>query len=311
LNLKNYVLITAVRDEEEHIENTIKAVIAQTCLPVQWNIVSDGSMDRTDEIVLQYAVKYHFITLLRKTANSYEKIDFSSKVHAIKMGYEKLAEIKYDFIGILDGDVTFDSQYYEKVLRKFNQNPKLGIAGGIIFDQYDDHCIRRSPSHLNYVSGCIQLFRGKCYEDIGGLFPIKEGGEDTIAAITAQMKGWEVEAFEDIEVYHHKHRRATRDKLKEAFRAGRMFYALGSHPLIELLKSIKSITNPPFLFFASIRMYGYIYACCRRQKRPVSDLFIKYFRNEQCTKLKTFFVNKRKQSDQIPGTGQKINNRSK
>jgi glycosyltransferase involved in cell wall biosynthesis len=305
----NYVLITAARNEEKYIENTIKTIIAQTVLPHKWIIISDGSTDKTDEIVLQYSTKYNFVTLLRKTSNINEQIDFSSKVHAINMGYEKLTGIKYDFIGILDGDITIDSQYYEKVLRKFAENSKLGIAGGIIFDQYNDHRIRRSPSNLNYVSGCIQLFRRKCYEDIGGLFPIQEGGEDTIAVFTALMKGWEVKAFEDIEVCHHKHNKATRDKLKEAFRAGRMFYALGSHPLFEITKSIKSITRNPFLFFASMRMYGYIYSCCQRQKRPVSDEFIKFLRNEQWTKLKTVFIKKGKQSDQISGASQKTNNR--
>jgi cellulose synthase/poly-beta-1,6-N-acetylglucosamine synthase-like glycosyltransferase len=283
---KKYVLITAARNEEKYIENTIKAVIAQTVLPVKWIIVSDGSTDRTDEIVLQYSARHSFIHLVSKTANINGQVDFSSKVHAIKMGYERLAGIDYDLIGILDGDVTFNFRYYENILIKFSENSKLGIAGGIILDQYDDHCIRRSPSNSNYVSGCIQLFRRKCYEDIGGLFPIKEGGEDTIAVIKGQMKGWEVEAFEKIEVYHHKHSKATGDKLKEAFRAGRMFYALGSHPLSEVLKSIKSITAEPYLLFAMTRMCGYLIPYFKRQRRPVTEEFIQFLRKEQLSKFK-------------------------
>jgi len=46
-----YVLITAARNEEAYIEKTIKSVISQTILPKKWVIVSDGSTDRTDEIV--------------------------------------------------------------------------------------------------------------------------------------------------------------------------------------------------------------------------------------------------------------------
>jgi hypothetical protein len=38
LNKNNYVLITAVRNEEKYIENTIKTIIAQTVLPVKWVI---------------------------------------------------------------------------------------------------------------------------------------------------------------------------------------------------------------------------------------------------------------------------------
>jgi glycosyltransferase involved in cell wall biosynthesis len=292
LDKKNYVLITAARNEETYIENTIKTIIAQTELPVKWIIVSDGSTDRTDEIVLQYSARHNFIHLVRKTANINEQVDFSSKVHAIIIGYDKLKDIDYEFIGILDGDVTFDSCYYKKVLNKFSKNYRLGIAGGIILDQYDDHCIRRSPNRSNYVSGCIQLFRRKCYEDIGGLFPIKEGGEDTIATFTALMKDWEVEAFEELEVYHHKHSKATRDKLKEAFRAGRMFYALGSHPLFEVLKSIKSITAEPYLLFAMTRMCGYLIPYFKRQRRTATEEFIQFMRKDQLAQLKAVFIKK-------------------
>jgi GT2 family glycosyltransferase len=217
-------------------------------------------------------------------------VDFTSKVNAINTGYEKLAGIDYQFIGILDGDVTFDSRYYENVLNKFAHNNKLGIAGGIILDQYDDHHIRRSPANSNYVSGCIQLFRRKCFEDVGGLFPIREGGEDTIAAITAQMKGWEVEAFEDLEVFHHKHSKLTREKLKEAFRAGRMFYALGSHPSFEIMKTIKRIPNRPFILATLARMSGYFLSCARQQERPVSPDFIRFLRKQQIAKLKDTFT---------------------
>lgn len=294
LHNNHYVLITAARNEEKYIENTIKAIIAQTVLPVKWIIVSDGSTDRTDEIVQQYSANYDFITLIRKTANINGQVDFSSKVNAIKMGYENLQGIDYNFIGILDGDITFDSYYYENILNKFFDNSRLGIAGGIILDQYDDHCIRRSPNRSNYVSGCIQLFHRKCYEDVGGLFLIKEGGEDTITAITAQMKGWVVEAFEECEVYHHKHSKNTRAKLKEAFRTGRMFYAMGSLPLFEVLKSIKSITAKPYLLFAVTRMCGYLIPYFRRQRRPVTEEFILFMRKEQFAQLKFFFIKKGK-----------------
>ncbi|MEN6373601.1 MAG: glycosyltransferase family A protein [Smithella sp.] len=290
LDKKNYVLITAARNEEKYIENTIKSIIAQTILPVKWIIVSDGSTDTTDEIVLNYSENHKFITLIRKTVKNNGQVDFSSKVHAIEMGYEKLVEIKYDFIGILDSDVTFDSFYYEKILKKFDQNPKLGIAGGVILDQYEDNCVRRSPKKSNYVSGCIQLFRRKCFEDIGGLSPVKKGGEDTIAVIIALMKGWEVEAFEELEVYHHKHNRTTRGRLKEAFRTGQMFYSLGSHPLFEILKSIRSITAEPYVLYAITRTWGYLMPYCKRQIRPVTEEFIRFLRKEQIAKLKINFI---------------------
>jgi len=292
LDQKNYVLITAVRNEEKFIEYPIKAILSQTVLPSRWIIVSDGSTDRTDEIVLRYSAQHAFIKFIRRESKN-EGVDFSSKVYSIYEGYNQLKKMEYDFIGILDGDVSFSPSYYKRILTKFKENRNLGIAGGLIFDKHNDRCIRRSPSDIEYVSGCIQLFRRKCYEDIGGLLPIKEGGEDTVAVITARMKGWEVEAFEELTVFHHKHSKVIRGVLKESFREGKLFYSLGSHPLFESIKSIKKLNDKPFILFAFIRMCGYIWPYIKKQRRTVSDEFVKYLRKEQLSRLRFEIMKKR------------------
>ena len=33
-------------------------------------------------------------------------------------------------------DMSFDKDYYEKILNKFEENPKLGIAGGVRMEAY-------------------------------------------------------------------------------------------------------------------------------------------------------------------------------
>jgi glycosyltransferase involved in cell wall biosynthesis len=59
----SYVLVTAACNEEEHIERLISAVLSQVALPTRWVIVSDGSVDSTDEIVTRYATLHPFIAL--------------------------------------------------------------------------------------------------------------------------------------------------------------------------------------------------------------------------------------------------------
>src|ERR1700736_3447127 len=61
-----YVLITAARNEEAFLENTIAGVTAQTRLPEKWVIVSDGSTDRTNEIVSNHAKLHPWIELVRR-----------------------------------------------------------------------------------------------------------------------------------------------------------------------------------------------------------------------------------------------------
>ena len=61
---RHYVLLTAACNEERFITRTIEAVIAQTQRPARWVIASDGSTDRTDEIVRGFCSRYEFIELL-------------------------------------------------------------------------------------------------------------------------------------------------------------------------------------------------------------------------------------------------------
>ena len=46
-----YVVVTPVRDEEDHVGLTIQSMVAQTIRPLQWVIVNDGSTDRTPQLL--------------------------------------------------------------------------------------------------------------------------------------------------------------------------------------------------------------------------------------------------------------------
>ena len=281
----DYVLITAAKNEERYIEGTIKSVLEQTVLPKRWVIVSDGSTDHTDEIVAKYAANHEVIEFIRRESKSH--ISFASKVHALNLGYEAVKDLTYDFIGHLDGDISFDREYYEKVLAKFRQNPKLGLAGGLIFEQRNGQFQSRTFNSSKSVAGGIQLFRRSCYEAIGGFIPLEAGGEDWYAEVMARMKGWTVETFSDLKVFHHKPSKIDRGPLRDSFRQGVMDYSLGSHPIFEIIKCIGRIRERPFLVVAFMRLSGFAWCYWRRQEKKVPIQFIRYLRREQLEKLKS------------------------
>jgi len=51
LRLPTYALMSLARNEAE----LIKFIVGRTIRPASWIIVSDGSTDRTDEVVRNYA----------------------------------------------------------------------------------------------------------------------------------------------------------------------------------------------------------------------------------------------------------------
>jgi biofilm PGA synthesis N-glycosyltransferase PgaC len=281
-----YVLVTPARNEAAFIEGTIRSVIAQTILPQRWVIVSDGSTDGTDEIVKNYAADYHWIELVRMPDR--DERHFAGKVHAFNAGYARLADLNYDVIGNLDGDTSFDEEYFEFLLRKFAENPRLGVAGTPFKEgsfQYDFRF-----TSIEHVSGQIQLFRRECFEEVGGYVPIKTGGVDLVAVITARMKGWQTKTFLEKPYYHHrKMSSAKHSSLGAAFHGGQTDYTHGSDPVWELFRCIYQMTRPPIVLKGLLCLAGFVWAMATRSEKVVSAEFVKFRKIEQMRRLRHFF----------------------
>jgi len=282
-----YVLITAARDEEEFIEATLKSVVAQSLLPVKWVIISDGSTDRTEAMVSEYAREHDFIKLIRLEAK--EQRNFAAKVQALKMGYEAVQDEEYDLIGNLDADASFESDYYERIIAEFDRNGKLGVAGGITYDKIDDKFVQVRAIE-NRVCGMIQMFRRECFEEIGGYLELRYGGEDTAASIMAMMNGWEVRTFLDIDAYHHRNRGISKNGYWQArTRQGMMFYQLGWSPLYMLLQTISRFSEKPWVWGSLVRFGSFFRAWLAREELMVSDEFVSYVLKEQRRSIKHVF----------------------
>ncbi|OGU32232.1 MAG: hypothetical protein A2057_04780 [Ignavibacteria bacterium GWA2_35_9] len=287
----SYVLLTAAKNEEKYIRQTIESIVSQKILPEKWVIVSDASTDSTDDIIQEYAYKFSFIQYVRATDQS--KRDFASKTFALNIGYKYLKDLDYNFIGFLDADVTFSPIYYETILNKFLLDLKLGVAGGIFYDVYDGKR-HKIPISYHSVGGAVQLFRRKCYEDIGGLVPLISGGIDTYAEISARQYGWKVRTFDDAEILHHRRTGTAATKLiRYKFRQGIVEYSLGYYPLFQGLKCVGRLVEKPYIIGALLRFSGFWWATFKKEKRTVSKDFLDYVRKEQKERFRNIFLLKK------------------
>jgi biofilm PGA synthesis N-glycosyltransferase PgaC len=289
------VLVTPARNEERVIEDTIRSVVSQTVLPLRWVIVSDGSTDRTDEIIARYCAEHSWIELQR-TPERVER-NFAGKIHAFNAGYARLQNVAYQCIGSLDADITFDEQYFEFLLGKIAENPRLGLVG-TRFREGDSTYDYRFVS-IEHVSGACQLFRRECFEDIGGYVPQKGGGVDHVAVLTARMKGWQTRTFiEKTSIHHRKMGSAKYGIVRTKFEIGRLDYALGGHPLWELFRSAYQLTKPPLIFGGVMIMLGYFSSMLRGAERTVTPDLMRFRRREQMARLKRFILRK----PRVPGS---------
>lgn len=280
----SYVLITPARNEEAYIEKTIQSMIRQTVLPRKWFIVSDGSTDHTDAIVQKYTHGHPWIELIRMPPR--KERHFAGKVHAFNAGYSRANGIEYDIIGNLDADLSFEEDYIEFLLDKFDQDPDLGVAGTPFVEDASKPYDYRF-TNIDHVSGACQLFRRECFEAIGGYTPIKGGGIDWVAVTTARMKGWKTRTFTDKTIFHHRAMGTGKGSVMKArFRLGREDYYEGSHPLWELLRSVYQMKFSPFIVGGLLMLCGYITACIQKVERPVPRELVTFYRKEQMRRLR-------------------------
>src|ERR1700733_9415352 len=97
--LPAYVIVSPARNEAQFIELTLQSMVRQIVPPLKWVIVSDGSTDGTDEIVMRYAADYPWIELLRMPERA--ERNFAGKVHAFNAGYARVKHLDYQVIASL------------------------------------------------------------------------------------------------------------------------------------------------------------------------------------------------------------------
>ena len=280
----DYVLITPARNEAQFIESTIKSVVAQTKHPQRWVIVSDGSTDRTNEIVQAYAARYDWIELIA-TPERNER-HFAAKVAAFNLGWTKVTDVSYDVIGNLDADISFDDPtYFEFLMEQFIDCPRLGVAGTAF---REGNILYPAKVHsMSDVFGACQMFRRKCFEEIGGYTAVRGGGIDMIAVLAAQAAGWQTRTFSERVCIHHRAAGTAHcsGSISRLFQTGCKDYILGSHPVFEAFRSLYQMTNKPYVIGGALMLIGYLWAGSRRITRPIPQRLVDVRRKVQMSRL--------------------------
>ena len=125
-------------------------------------------------------------------------------------------------------------------------------------------------TNIEHVSGQCQLFRRKCFDEIGGYMPIKGGGIDWVAVTTARMRGWETRTFTGKTFFHHRAMgTGNRGGLLVHFKQGQKDYSCGNHPLWEVFRAMYQSAGKPYILRGLLILTGYAWSSVRRAKRPI------------------------------------------
>jgi poly-beta-1,6-N-acetyl-D-glucosamine synthase len=194
-----YALVTPVRDERGNLSRLAASIEAQTVQPCAWIIVDTGSDDGTLEFAGLLARRQPFVRTLSEQGPMAPSRG-GPIVRAFVAGIAALGVVP-DVVVKLDADLSFDPDYFERLLDAFAADPRLGLASGICTELRDGDWqpLFGTRSH---VWGAARAYRWSCLQEV---MPLEEReGWDEIDAIKAQIRGWHVGTLADVPFRHHR-----------------------------------------------------------------------------------------------------------
>ncbi|MFS4416581.1 glycosyltransferase family 2 protein [Maribacter sp. 2307ULW6-5] len=196
--MRYYVVIPA-HNEAQFIEGTLNSLLEQRLKPSRVVVVNDNSSDGTEQIINTFSAKHDQLQGLT-IATGAAHMPGSKVVHAFAQGLALLDD-QYDFIVKLDADVLLPDDYFERIANAFRNNPKIGVAGGFIYEQDQQGEWRLNhPMDKKHVRGAIKAYSKACFKAIGGLKNAM--GWDTVDELLAQYHGFELHTDPKLHVKH-------------------------------------------------------------------------------------------------------------
>jgi glycosyltransferase involved in cell wall biosynthesis len=288
--MPSYVIITPVRNEGPHFQQTIDSVLSQTIRPQTWIIVDDGSTDITPQLADAAAAQHPWIRTVHRRDRGFRQ-QGGGVIEAFYDGFSKLSTlnpqpstIEWDFLVKLDGDLSFPADYFEQCFKRFAADPQLGVGGGRVYCQVNGATFEDSPGDPAFhVRGATKIYRRAAWDAIGGL--IRAPGWDTLDEVKANMLGWKTCAFHDLRLVQLKPTGSADGSWKNWVKNGRANYITGYHPLFMLLKCFKRVFQKPYGLAGLGLLSGFSAGYLGRLPQVPDPDLIRYLRRQQVNRL--------------------------
>jgi len=276
------LVISPMRNESAHVERVALAMAAQTHPPDAWVVVDDHSTDDTREVLERLAPQLPFMTIIgapQAVADGVtDRLAAAAAPRAFNVGLHSLQWREFSHIAKLDGDTELPPRYFELLLERFAENPRLGLGGGVRIERvgHQDKLERVPTRH--HVPGALKCYTLKCFQDIGGMQ--ERLAWDTIDEVYARMRGYETRAFPELVAVHHRPWGSADGVLRGRSRHGRCAYIV-HYPLPWVaLRAVKTAGMRPRGISGVAYLGGYLGAALRAVPQVDDPGFRHFFRRE-------------------------------
>ncbi|MBN1970699.1 MAG: glycosyltransferase [Candidatus Delongbacteria bacterium] len=249
----SYLLVTPVKNEISNLEKLFSSILEQTIKPILWLILDDGSSDGSTEVILKMAKEHSFISYIILPPKN--KRDLFWRYHKImKFGFEKIVEIakdknlNWDYIGVLDGDISLEKSYFHTLLCKMDKDANLGVVSGEVKSLINDVYIIEERQ-MDRPCGAARLIKKEIYDKIG--YP-EEPGADGVISQKARELGFKTIVIKNIFLYQSRGTNSVASPKNNAIYQAEMKYYLGYSIWYAILKFFimffKKPHYPSFIF---------------------------------------------------------------
>ncbi len=289
---RRYILVTAAKNEEKSLPGLITSIINQSIKPSLWVIVDDGSTDDTATIIKEAELKHDWIKTIqlgesRRGSKSYANACIKGFEFAIE--YCKINGTQYEYIGLMDADTVPSTNYFEKLIEKFEKNLKLGIASGAIYYKGNNNELIHEKGREDLPRGGLRIWRRKCFEETGGY--LLTYSPDSVANIKAKLRGWETKQFKEIKILQTRKTSSAEGLWRGYKQKGISAYFLNLNPILALLRGIGYLLFKKPYYTGIAYLCGYFGSFLRKQEQINDEEIRGYYYKNKFREVRQYYFN--------------------
>jgi glycosyltransferase involved in cell wall biosynthesis len=280
------LIISPCRDEAQYLRRTLDSVAAQSVQPALWVVVDDGSTDETPVILEEYARRLPYLRVVHRVDRGRRKVG-PGVIEAFYAGLETVRLEDFDYVCKLDMDLDLPARYFELLIDRMEDNPRIGTTSGKPWFIHPRHGSLVPEVCSDEMSvGMTKFYRVTCFKEIGGF--VREVMWDGIDCHRARMLGWIAESInlEQIRFVHLRpqgtsHKGVWTGRLRMGFGQ----YFMGTSPLYYLAVVVSRLPAYPVFIGSVAMLWGYFRSWLRGLPRYDDLEFRRFLRSYQHTCL--------------------------
>lgn len=277
------VIITPFLNEETVIGDLIQSVITQELPPKKWVLVDDGSTDNSVKIIKEAAKNIDWISLIQLEHKNQKRSIGAKIINAFNKGLETISIDDYDIIMKIDADLILPKNYIKEIANQFENNPKIGLCGGVCGLIENGDVKLESKTNLDHVRGALKAYRKECFQEMGGL--VNRMGWDSVDEYKTRYNKWEVKVLPDLMVSHLKETNIKTGHARASFKNGIMLYTIRFDIPLLMTNVLKRLFWKPYIIQGLAILCGYCYAFLSREEKIINKQLGKFIRSYRYKKI--------------------------